>query len=742
MQEIIMNALFNKVLLNRKNSVAIIPSQHKADDVKVIAIMADIAQLGYTLDNDVISVLKTYSDNELSTFHKFLVPELKEMVGANVRYVPLFKKFPQDIPDDIDHLVLKIVGYFQNFFKINPQEYTALSCGHIIDKRLFNLADFGACPICEQQVDELMEHDDSHKPLENTHQFKVIKLADESAVYTIFSNVVGSRSPISETDKEFITDIVKHELDNVVNYLPEEITQKEIIALLGGLLLEYTQSAEAVLLKHVKTSTDVLRLAVQICDGDVSLKDNTKFKLTNGQRRIVMTLLNNVKCPEIDMLRYRSMWLRLGEVLHVGTDKNKKKFPVAYNAFNLLRNDQKSIMTFNKKVEQLLVAAIKVKNNKVQMAELLKLLETRAGDFARRLDFVLRVSANKKSVIDSFKSVIHSLTTPMILSLKSHFKGRSVKSDFRFYVPKGKMAKVQFSDGDDRDQLSVATVNKLLTMFEKELLNRFSKEESLGRVFIDESLKKILVPLSQRSASKALLTVPRGSRMSVDKNAPFIRLFTYWKDSCDVDLAAIAFDKDWNHKDQINYYSLSSYGKSVHSGDIRSGTKGAVEFIDIDVDAFKKSGIRYVAITTIVYTGEPFSSFECSAGYMERQNPDGRQFDATTVKQKFDVSSEGTYCVPLIFDLEESEVIWADFVLSGSDMYSNYHNTSEKLVNIAKVAVKLADIKPNIYDLFMLQAKARATQIDVKKKSDVVYDYVFDLDSAMNLDEIMAKWIK
>ena len=740
MQEKPMNPLFNKVLLNRKTAVALEVSTHSADDIKITALMADIAQLGYTLNNDVMTVLKTYSDAELAEFHQFLVSELKVMVGAHVRYIPLFKNFPKGIPDTMEHVLRRILGYFENQFKVTPADYDVLSCGHIIDKKLFNLAEYNACPICEHQVDELMDHDDSHKAVENTHQFKIITLTNEVTVYKIFSNLVSSRSPISEDDKSFIISMVEHEGNNIGEYIPDDISQKEIVALLGGLLLKITDIAEIVLTKHVKTSTDVLRLAVQLCGGDISLKENTKFKLTNPQRRIIMTLLNKIKYPEIDMMRYRSMWQRLGEVLHIGSKKDK--YPVAFEAFDNLRNHSHTIETFNRKVEQLLTEATTVKNNKSQIEDVLKLLSSRAGDFARRLDYVLRLSTNKTIVIASFKTIIHLIPTPLILSLKAHFEGRSEKSEFRFFVPKGKMAKVQFIEGDNREIISEVTIKKLIKLLEKELDNRFSKEESLGKVFIDESLKKILVPLSQRSASKALFTVPRGSRMKVDSTAPFVRLFTYWKAPVDVDLGAIAFDENWQEIDHLNYYALSSFGQSVHSGDIQNGRNGAVEFIDLDIEAFKRMNVRYVAVTIIVYTGEHFSEFECSAGFMERQSPDGRQFDATTVKQKFDVSADGTYEVPMIFDLETSELIWVDLALSGSDMHANYHNSSSKLINIAKVAVKLADIKPNLYDLFSIQAKARGTKVDFVKNPKVEYDQVFDLETAKNLDEIVSKWMK
>lgn len=733
-----MNNLFNQVLLERRTAVAIKASTFDNNDTKVLAIMADIAQLGYTFDKSLIDVLKTQNDSSLSVFHSFLVNQLKVMVGANVRYVPLFKNFPNDIPDDIEFLLKRILTAFKNVFKTRADNYTVLSCGHVIDTDLFNLSDLGACPLCLSQVDELMSHDDS-AAVENTKNLKVIKLVDESVIYDIFKNILSSKSPISETDKSFISDMFVID-SSVEQYIPKELFQKEIVALVCGLLVKHSSNYESLISEYMKTATDVLRFSVQLCDGDVSLKENTKFKLNNSKRRLIMSLLNDINNPEADMLRYRSQWLRLGEVLHIGSKKDK--YPKAYSAFDLLRNDQKSIETFNRKVESLVAEALKMEDNELVINDLINLLASRAGEFARRLDTVIRISKNKEIVIDKFNTVTENLPTPLLMSIQAHFKNRDTKSDFRFFLPKGKLAKIHFEENDERDVIDNKYIQLINKNIEETLIKRFSKEESLGKVYLDPELENILIPLSQRNASKALQTVPRGSRIKVDKNSPFIRLFTYWKAPVDVDLAAICFDKDWVNKDYINYYSLSGYGSSCHSGDIVNGQNGACEFIDLDINAFKKQGIRYVAVTLISYRGDHFNTFECFSGFMERDKSGVKQFDATTVKQRFDVAADATSCVPMIFDLETSEFIWTDFIMHSDNFYSNYHNSADKLVQLAKSSLQLSEIKPNIFDLFMLHAKARSESIDTVRNSEIEYDTVLDLETAKNLDEIISKWLK
>ncbi len=735
-----MNTITNKLLLNRKQSVALVANQGTAyNSHMVLALMADIAQLGYTLDKPVMDIVSTFDKYQIKAFHSFLVEELKVMVGANVRYVPLFKSFPNGIPDTDELMFKKILGYFQNLFGINPKEYKVLACGHLVCTHMFNLDNYSACPICEKQDLSLMDHDDSHKDLEGVKQFKIIKLVEESVVFDVFKNLLMAKTSISDSDKEAIQTLIAHFGDAIKEHLPTTVDQKETMVYLVHQLMNHTSISEKDVAAYFKTATDVLRLAVQLSGGDVSLAANTKFKLKNRERKLVLSLLNNVNNAEVDMVRYRENWIKLGEVLHVG--RYAKKYPVAFAAFDKIRNHVKEIETFNSKVESLLMAARYESKNKVQMLEAVQLLSTRAGEFARRLDYMLRIASVPTDVVKGFEGVVGSVQTAMLLNIRKHIKNRDNKREFRAYIPKGKMSKIQLIDGDDRDVISITHINKVVKIIDKELKSRFSKQESLGKVLIKKELESVLVPFSQRSASKSLINLPRGSRIKLDNSTPFVRLFTYWKAPVDVDLAIAMFDEKLVNKGVISYYNLSSYGRSVHSGDIRDGRHGAVEFVDIDVEAFKRTGIRYVAVNIYSYTGEPFSTMECFAGYMERQEPNGRQFDATTVRQKFDITSESRSCTPMLFDLENMEVIWLDLVTKSDGIYGNYHNSQNVTMDAMKAGLDMVNIKTTLFELFDFHAKARAELVHYEPVEGVEYDTVFDLDKLMDLDEIMSKYL-
>src|SRR6202011_5770138 len=90
------------------------------------------------------------------------------------------------------------------------------------------------------------------------------------------------------------------------------------------------------------------------------------------------------------------------------------------------------------------------------------------------------------------------------------------------------------------------------------LVRRFGSLPPLGKVRVDESLKSYLVPFAMRSASKALRTIARGSRIDLPEGNT-IRFFLWWKNGehrTDIDLSALFFSAGWSRLGHIAYYNL------------------------------------------------------------------------------------------------------------------------------------------------------------------------------------------
>ena len=754
---------FNRILLTYNQQYIVDGNTNKQQQSERViqGLLADIAQLGYTLDGQLINQLYYCDDVQIRRVKYDLTNQLRSMIGANVKYVPLFKTFPDDVPDDEIHLMKRIVGFAQNYLGI-AGEFNSLSCGHLIDPALFDVDEFGACPICQHKVPELHQ-EVSMPPLQDITPFRVITLGTENDVMSIVSNLLSSETSISEQDKQTITKVIRHLKDDSEQCIPESIPFKENIALVSNLLYEHCSEQFAIdyIERFVNTATDILRVAVAFCHGDISLAENCHFKFDNKQRRIILGLLDRVYEPQEDMLRHRMQWIRLGEVVHPH-DKSKnypKRFPNAVTAFDDIRNHANQIPTFNRDVEQL-EQIFQENGTKKTLLPLTTLLKKRPGEFSRRLDMLMRYSHNPDWVVNEFEDVIHKVKTPTLMQIDAGFKYRSTPSVFRYYVPKGTMSKTQFFEGDDRKPINEQSIKKLRKTVESELIRRFGERESLGNVHINTQLANYLVPFSQRSASEQTMQpLTRGSAISFDDGKTnTVRMFVWWMESeissrVDVDLSAIAYDENWDYKYHISYTNLSAIG-GKHSGDILSAPApdGASEFIDININKALKAGIRYISMNLLSYSRQPFDDFHCMAGVMMRQNAStGQHFDPRTVQTKYDVNGDSRIHMPMVFDLKERKMIWADFSLKGKmndpgwNSYSqnNVESHSINMCRLARIANELRHTRPNLLDLFSYHAMARAHVITTSynKRDDIEYDYVFDVDSAFDIDGIMGNWL-
>ena len=449
------------------------------------------------------------------------------------------------------------------------------------------------------------------EPLQDQARLKVIDLGSEADFERIFTGLVGSNGSLSDDDKAIVAWFVEEYGDDLLRLLPPEIPQKENLALLAGLLLK--RSEPTYLLPHLKTATDVLRVAAVMSGGDVSLAAPTKFrKFSRRERRFLLRALED--CGEIteDMLRWRGYWVRLGEILH--PFEYKDRYTKVYEAFDTIRND-KPFASFNSKVE----AGLKGR----EFGPVIELLRQRPGVFARRLDHLLRLGGGPDCV-DSFLEVADRVATPVLVQVFHHFKARPEGRSLRAFFPKGNVAKVQVQEGPLPPlphDLTASVADGVRAV----LVRRFGALPPLGKVWVDEALKPYLVPFARRSASKSLRTVARGSRLDLPEGQT-VRFFLWWKNGdhrTDIDLSAVLFAGDWTRVRYLAYFNLREPALGCyHSGDVVDAPEGACEFIDMDMGALLSGGVRYVAMCLNSFTRQPYCDLpECFAGWMARESP-------------------------------------------------------------------------------------------------------------------------
>lgn len=694
----------NEILLRRKNKVILgIGTAKVANDRCITTIMKNIEELGYTFSREVFDVLRTYSVNELTEFYLELKAALMKLKGANVVYMPMYADFPKGVMDaHFSELYINAMVHYWSDGILYPKNH-------------------------RKRVNDRL-------PLFDETKVKVLQLGSEADVRQIFDNICTSRTSISRTDREDIAYLF--ETENMK--LPDNIPHKENAAYISALYLQKNPLARVSgLRKYIKTATDVLRLVTAMSDGDVSLAENTRYKsFTRRQRRMIMELLSG--CPNIegDMLRYKERWIRIGERIHPSEfdcSRYTLEYDRAINAFDKLRNNRK-IETFAGKVEFDLAYG----EYESALAELVK----RPGELARRLDQLLRV-AHKESVIRSFASVAEKVSTPVLLQVREHFLHRAEQADVRVFFPKGSLAKCH-SERNNLPDIDEKYCQEVIRICENALVKIYGQREPMGKVYLSENYRNYVVPFSQRSASKAMKTIVRGSRLPMDSQTNAVRAFIWWTnmDKCDfesydsgridIDLSAAIFDENWNYMEHVSYTNLKSAKyKACHSGDIVNGGPvdgdGVSEFLDVDVDSVVRCGARYVVYQVYSFTCQTYADMpHAMFGWMERADVDsGEIYEPKTVEQKLDLTADSMVCIPVIFDCVKREFIWCDMNMSLSGIHANIggNNLESNLSGVAAVCYSMVNVKkPDLYDLIALNVMGRGVLVDNREDADIVFD--------------------
>lgn len=698
-----MNAT-NKILLRRKHLVVIEPNnaeyeQSKTENALVVSMMKNVQSLGFTFSKELFETLMHCGKDELKNFYTELIPELKALVGADVTYRPMYPNFPEQVAEasDVELFINAIVHYF--------------TLGQLMP---------------EYEKNERL-------PLIDVNKMTVLSIGNSEDLMKILTNLASSKTSISQQDKEDIITIIKATPD-YAKYLPDTIPLKENVALIGKLIIEEAPiKSAAPIKKYFKTATDVLRLVTAMSDGDISLAAKTKYRsLKRCERRIILDLLANCGNITEDLYRYQYEWIRVAEILHPFEYKYKK-YNGVNKAFNTLRNEKKPLM-FGGQVQ----AAILKKD----MRTAATLLKERPGEFARQLDKVLRDSDNANYILNCFKDIATSISTPVLLQVRQHFIGRMAeqRTPVRVFFPKGNLARAM-SIKNELPAIDATICKNVARICRDALIEQYKEKDFLGNVFVDEDFKHYLVPFSQRSASKAVKTIVRGSKVPVKEDASAVRAFIWWTNMddskaddyygngrVDIDLSAAIFDENWNYLEHVSYTHLrSAKYKAYHSGDITNGGSvkgnGVAEFLDVDIESVGKRG-RYVVYQVYAYTSQKFCDLtNCRFGWMEREDVNsGEIFEPTTVAMKMDLTAESTVAIPVIFDCVERKFIWCDLNLAMPCSNRGGNNIESNISGVIATCFAMANMnKANLYDLILLNAKARGNIVTDRNEADIIF---------------------
>lgn len=692
-REQVMDWLDNVLLMRKLGKVRLAsgscPTEQAIDGRLLVALQQNIESLGFVLSAELAQRVLTLSLDELRGFHDWLIPCLRAMVGATKAYKPMYPNFPDQVREASSlELSLNAVWHYW---------------GDVIGRRI--LPGYSKDP---------------RPSLTEKSALKTVGLAGDEDLSLVLRLLLEARGALTPEDKENLTWFLYSRGNAVGKDLPDSVPFRENAALLAAGLLRFT-GLHGQALGYLKTAVDVLRTACAYSGGDVSLAESTRFSaFSKSLRRWFLAGLEADSNLGESLWRHPEPFKRLAERLHPG--EFRKRFPRSWEAFRRLRSGDKP-ETFGSQIEgQLSQGAIEA---------CLPLLKSRPGEFARRLDHLLRLSGSEThSIVSAFAQVVSQLPGPLLLQLRTHFQARPRGSALRVVFPKGNLGKLRVLN-NELVPLDDALCSQVEGMCRQALLDRFAQRPPLGPCWLDERLRAYTVPFALRSAAKSLHTVARGSRIPFAVEAETsggpreaMRFFIFWRDGrsrTDLDLSALVLDSDFKFQTALAYYNLKEMG-GYHSGDITSAPEGASEFIDIEIPAFVKRGSRYVMMVVSSYTTQPYCDLpECFAGFMRRNCPaSGEIYEPRTVKNKFDLTANTTIAIPLILDLHQREVIWTDLALKRNpSSVNNVHENRSSLSLMCEAMVNLN--RPSLYDLFELHIEARGQLAAQREKAQTVF---------------------
>lgn len=672
--EIHMTTALNSVGIRRLNNVSIRSTKTPATQAEFAAFFGNLSRLGYCFSGDALPLAQKASVKNLEE-----ILEAARMVKGDATYKPMYPNFPEQVATASE----------LELFVVAALHYVSVEVGLMW------------LPAYEpKRRTQLME------PV----QVIALGVATEKDFRKLAEDLVVQGQPFSVSDLS--------DLDVLRKWVkPAETGVKENVATLLTLFPEYDWSV------NVKTTTDVLRIATALSAGDVSLADNTKFKLSRADRRLVAGLLEKVLISNHgvteDLARHEEKWKRLAKTLHVG----ELKLPNAMTALDALYKG--NVKSFDSVVEILI--------EKQDVLELLKVLGNRPGVFARRLgELIAKMPHSRDYFVKAFGNVCDVVSIPVLVQMWNFYSG-----------PNSDVLPRRFVQYKSRNQVTGVVPNKLegdysdvVEAIEAGLKNRHAGK----KIFVDAELaEQFAVPLGVRSASSGSRVIGRGSRIKFSNDEKAARFFMHWRNMpagtepvnsyaygdeglrVDLDLSVLFVSEDFRKRKQISYTNLRDEKiRTFHSGDITDAPNGAAEFIDVDIEAALKGGYRYVAMSVYGYTGQKLSQIpEAWAGVMLRKDVhSGEIFEPSTVAQRYDLTVDQVNSTPLVFDLKTRELIWWDSAikLNESSVYSLAENMDGSTLAVQSLALSKV---MNVAELLKLTS---AVIVDSAKKADIVLD--------------------
>ena len=592
-----------------------------------------------------------------------------------------------------------------------------------------------------------------------------LNLIDDEMIEKLFIDLLSSNVTLSEQYLDDVCVLTNNKSIKELEKYMEYIQMKETLTTVSSYILK----KEGVLIGNFKTATDILRLIAKISADELNNKHIHFAYFSRTELSQLMTKLENLQNPMPDIKRYSKPWHTFFKLY--AKKINFHKYPKVRNAVDMLFGDI-SYMTergkINEKINRLPAMSEEELDNFVKEYIVFY------GDYVREiLSLLNKANENQyEKLLLGLENCVTKVNTRILFQLYDRIINLKAKDKTvpRLVNSKGKWRRLKESIS-----LSDELLNRVLQIVEDGIKTQLKEKENLGKVFIDEDYKNIMLTTSEKDSNVSLRPMTRGSRIKFNPNAEVLRFFVAWKNldektlkelntayskldektlkeltpmysRVDVDLSALTFNENLEFNDVVAYYNQKKSGFAF-SGDITNAPEGALEYIDVfDLERLKKKGNRYILMQIRSYNGYTFEEINSVyAGVMELTSIEAKEkknMYSTAITEGFQIVSSERTTNTILVDLKKFEYIWLDMNMDGYrlDVFQNALNYEE--IPYLNDMLRYFSRKQYItmYDLLKLNADVRGVLTKDKKEADVIFEKV-DNKNNLALADILSNYL-
>ena len=441
------------------------------------------------------------------------------------------------------------------------------------------------------------------------------------------------------------------------------------------------------------TLSDVIRLVEQLNHDTYKSDTINKLNLKNQDRKFIIKVLNyifkNGRCDIINCFEKKKQWAGLLHHIH-------------YRPIN--KKAEEFVREMRGKDNRSVYSSFEAALQSGDIRKAVKVLESGKGSASvlRNLNYILSRCETSEDVL-SVLDAAHTENKIVLIQLLIQYKSYQGTGARTFKFTKFNKMRVHRETAAEIAKRKSAIPEALIPEICENLENnlRTACQGSLAKVYIDEDMKRVALPLQENTSMGGVGVLPKGTRLPIPEGKK-IRAFTYWELVDDIDLSVFAILKD-GRREEFSWRTMSARQSSAvtFSGDQTSGYYGGSEYFDIDIDKFKElfPDAEYLVFCNNVFSNSRFSKCFCKAGYMLRDKINsGEVYEPKTVSSAFMITCDSRFAYLFGVDLNKREFIWLNVSrdsnlavagLSEMDFLLDYMHVTD-VINLYNFAEMLA----------------------------------------------------